>query len=343
MQKNRHARNNKDMVKDQVIHIFTPEKPVVMIKVLTDNPLHPVVIVTNIKNYIRILLDTDDNQYISWAKLFKIHYRAFQVLDHIIPPASSTSAKEKDPKDDEQWSHLDAIVLQWIYEMISKDLLITILSPGTTAFAAWKAIENIFIDSKLARALHLHQKLANVKLENFPNMVTYCQEVKNLSDQLTNVEAPVDNQRLVLQLISGLSDQYDNIATLLQQSTLLPNFYTARSKLCLDETKKSLHNPPVTALTASITAPTANAVGTTSSDQRDNITYSQSQQPRSSGRGHSDGSYRGRGRSGQGRGRGCGCGRDFSYSQQPPWYFWNEPTWTTPPLLIPLHHNSDTR
>ncbi|XP_023753179.1 uncharacterized protein LOC111901545 [Lactuca sativa] len=149
-------------------------------------------------------------------------------------------------------------------------------------------------------------------------MAAYCQEVKNLSDQLTNVEAPVDNQRLVLQLISRLSDQYDNITTLFQQSTPLPDFYTARSKLCLEETRKSLHNPPATALTASITAPAANIADTTSSDQRDNRTYSQSQQPRSSDRGHSDGSYRGRGRGGQGRGRGRRRGRGFSYSQQPP-------------------------
>lgn len=65
--------------------------------------------------------------------------------------------------------------------MISKDLFVTILSPGTTVVAVLKAIENIFIDSKPARALYLHQKFAKVKLNNFPNMVAYYQEVKNLS------------------------------------------------------------------------------------------------------------------------------------------------------------------
>lgn len=298
-------------------------------------PSHPAVTVTNIKNYILILLETEDSQYTSWAELFKIHCRAFQVLDHILPPAPSPATKEKDPKADEQWSRIDAIVLQWIYGTISKDLLITILSSGTTAAAAWNAIENIFIDSKPARALHLQQKFANVKLQNFPNMAAYCQEVKNLSDQLTNVEAPVDNQRLVLQLISGLSDQYDSIATLLQQSTLLPYFYTARSKLCLEETRKSLHNPPETALTASITTLAAHVTGTTTADQRDSGPPSQSQQQRSSGRGQSDQSYRGRGRGGRGKGRGCGRGRGFSYSPHPPWYSWTAPPWPTPPVPYP--------
>ncbi|KAI3498772.1 hypothetical protein L1887_34556 [Cichorium endivia] len=232
-------------------------------------PLHPAVTVTNIKNYIPILLETEDSRYTSWVELFKIHCRAFQVLDHILPPVPSPATKEKDLKADEQWSRIDAIVLQWMYGTISKDLLVTILSPGTTAIAAWKAIENIFIDSKPARALHLQHKFANVKLQNFPNMAAYCQEVKNLSDQLTNVEAPVDNQRLVLQLISGLSDQFDSITTLLQQSTPLPDFYTARSKLCLEETRKSLHNPPDTTLTASVTTPEAHVTGTTTTDQWD--------------------------------------------------------------------------
>nr|KAJ0195111.1 hypothetical protein LSAT_V11C700345780 [Lactuca sativa] len=117
--------------------------------------------------------------------------------------------------------------------MISKDLFVTILSPGTTVVAVLKAIENIFIDSKPARALYLHQKFAK-------------------------------------------------------------------------ETRESLHNPPVTALTASITALATNIASTTTSDQRDNGPYSQSQQPRSPGPGHSDGSYRGRGRGGWGRGRGRG-------------------------------------
>lgn len=60
-----------------------------------------------------------------------------------------------------------------------------------------------------------------------------------LSDQLANVDSPVSNQRLVLQLVAGLSDGYDGVATIIQQSDPLPPFYKARSMLTLEESRKS--------------------------------------------------------------------------------------------------------
>ena len=60
--------------------------------------------------------------------------------------------------------------------------------------------------------------------------------MKLLADQLANVGAPVSNKRLVLQIIAGLSEQYDGIAMLIQQSGPLPDFYDVRSKLIMEET-----------------------------------------------------------------------------------------------------------
>ena len=43
----------------------------------------------------------------------------------------------------------------------------------------------------------------------------------------------------MLQLIFGLGEKYENIATHLQQTSPLPDFYTTRSKLILEETRKA--------------------------------------------------------------------------------------------------------
>ncbi|MCI34996.1 polynucleotidyl transferase [Trifolium medium] len=56
-----------------------------------------------------------------------------------------------------------------------------------------------------------------------------------LSDQLRNVGFPVNNHRLVLQLISGLPEAYRSVATLIHHSNPLPAFYQARSMLTLEE------------------------------------------------------------------------------------------------------------
>ncbi|XP_048496492.1 uncharacterized protein LOC125495732 [Beta vulgaris subsp. vulgaris] len=72
-------------------------------------------------------------------------------------------------------------------------------------------------------------------MEDFPNASAYCQRLKMLADQLKNVGAPVTNNRLVLQMVAGLTEAYNGIGTLLRQSDPLPQFYQARSMLVLEE------------------------------------------------------------------------------------------------------------
>ncbi|CAH9112639.1 unnamed protein product [Cuscuta europaea] len=199
---------------------------------------HPALAISNIKNFIPITLDIENVEYSSWAELFKITARASQVLDHIIPPAasstgsSSTSTTELTPeqllaqaaaKDEAAalWTRLDAIVLRWIYGTISHDLLHTIIEPDSTAQEAWERLDDIFLDNKRSRAMHLENLFSNTRLENFPNGSAYCRSLKTLANQLHNVGATVSNDRLVLRLVNGLSAQYDTIASIIQQTVPL--------------------------------------------------------------------------------------------------------------------------
>ncbi|XP_022032070.1 uncharacterized protein LOC110933141 [Helianthus annuus] len=167
----------------------------------------------------------ESGQYTSWWQLFKIHCRAYLVIDHLAPKPVSASGSSKDTdknkqsKQDDSCDQLDAIVLKWIYGTISNDLLHTILKPNTTAHDAWTTLEGIFQDNKTSRAIHLLHKFSNTHLDGFPNVSTYCQQLKVLANQLANDGSSVDNDRLVLQLISSLNEQYEGIATILQNRT----------------------------------------------------------------------------------------------------------------------------
>ena len=44
---------------------------------------------------------------------------------------------------------------------------------------------------------------------------------------------------MVLQLIAELNENYDGVATIIEQSDPLPPFYEARSRLILEETRKA--------------------------------------------------------------------------------------------------------
>ncbi|XP_035845915.1 uncharacterized protein LOC118492191 [Helianthus annuus] len=280
--------------------------------------IHPAATVTNIKSLIPVVLEMESGQYASWSELFKIQCRASLVIDHLSPRTSSSSgptkAADKDTTDttkesqvDDSWDRLDAIVLQWIYATISNDLLHTILKPNTTAYDAWKTLEGIFQDNKSSRSIHLLHKFSNTRLDGFPNVSAYCQQLKVLADQLANVGSPVDYDRLVLQLIAGLNDQYAGIATILQQQDPLPNFYEARSKVMLVESRKAEQ-----ALLMAQTAGTALNANSNMSQPPANSNDYRHNPDRHRGRGRSRG--RGRGRNSWGRGR-----HNNTYNPQTGW------------------------
>ncbi|XP_057249529.1 uncharacterized protein LOC130590883 isoform X1 [Beta vulgaris subsp. vulgaris] len=200
----------------------------------SSSSFHPALAVSNIKNNIPILLEMENVQYATWAELFKVHARSHRVLHHIIAPKEPSAAPSSDT-DKDLWATLDATVLQWIYSTISTDLLHTIIEPDATAMATWNRLRDIFQDNQNSRAVALEQEFSHLSMEDFVSASAYCQRLKELSDQLKNVGSPVSNDRLVLQLVSGLTPAYNTVGTLIRQTSPLPPFYQARSMLTLEE------------------------------------------------------------------------------------------------------------
>ncbi|XP_076935263.1 uncharacterized protein LOC143601855 [Bidens hawaiensis] len=123
-------------------------------------------------------------------------------------------------------------------------------------------------------------------------MHAYCHELKLLSDQLANVDAPVTVTDLVLQLITSLNEQYEGIAMVLQHDEPLPSFYRACSSVIQEETRKN-HCAAVTAKAAD----TAFHASTGRTDKNPPMDYGKSEYGRSKnmagrGRGHSRGHCR---------------------------------------------------
>ncbi|XP_074293817.1 uncharacterized protein LOC141620984 [Silene latifolia] len=213
--------------------------------------LHPVYSVNNILHKIR-MLDGVKITYSSWVKLFTLNAKGYKVSNHIdgTPPPADT-----DPKYAE-WCEIDAHVLQWIYGSISEDLLIRILETDSTAYEAWTRLKNHFHNNKEARAAALEHEFTNLSLSKCGSMDDYCQKLKDLATQLTDVGSSVTDQRLVLQMVRGLPASYDTVGAYINQ--LLPAFETARSMLQLEEHRRSARSEDTTAaaLAAPAVAPT---------------------------------------------------------------------------------------
>ncbi|XP_020259707.1 uncharacterized protein LOC109836256 [Asparagus officinalis] len=287
---------------------------------------HPAFAVSNINNHIKLTLDTENVHYAHWTELFINTAKSFDVADHIVIPKDSPPVTT-----DAQWERLDAIVKQWIYSTISPDLLHTIITPGATAKETWDRLADIFQDNKHSRTVFLEQEFTRTHMDQFQSISAYCQALKMLADQLANVGTKISDDRLVLQLVTGLSIDYATVATIIEQSNPLPSFYKARSMLLLEETRRNRSISTGTALVAA-SRPSAPPAATTSSPP-----HTSSRPPQ--GRGRGGGGRGGRFQGGRGRGKAHWTSKSnaSSSSTQPPpswtWVPFNQ--WTAPPCPYP--------
>ncbi|XP_020259069.1 uncharacterized protein LOC109835506 [Asparagus officinalis] len=215
--------------------------------------LHPVFTVTNIQNKVRVL-DGTKVTYASWVRLFKLHARGYKVVSHI----DGTPSPAETDDSYESWSEVDAHVLQWIYGTLSDDLLPRVLEDESTAREAWVRVANIFNNNKGARAAALESEFNSLRLGNMPSLEAYCQRLREIAGMLKDVDAPVTDRRLVIQLVRGLPSEYDTVASFINQTS--PNFETARSMLELELHRKSGTEDSATALATPAAAGTAVAI-----------------------------------------------------------------------------------
>lgn len=252
--------------------------------------------VNNIKNHIPLILDFEDHNYDAWRELFLTHCLAFDVLGHI----DGTSTPDDD--NDAPWMKRDGLVKLWLYGTITQPLFRSTFKPGGTARDIWVRIENQFRNNKEARALQLDHDLRTTEIGD-RSVHDYCQTLKTTSDLLANLDAPVSDKNLVMYLLNGLNEKFDNIINVIKHKDPFPSFDNAKTMLLNEETRlKRCQKTPATTDNAS--APSVLTVSTAKpQQQQQQQQYPQQQQQRFN-----------RGNRKQNRGRGRG-----GFSQRP----WN--------------------
>jgi hypothetical protein len=90
--------------------------------------------VQNIKNLIPITLDLQSSNYSKWCGHILLVLGRFALKDHVLSDASHPA--------DAAWSRMDCVVVSWLYNTVSADLLNVIHErDGVTARVAWLGIE----------------------------------------------------------------------------------------------------------------------------------------------------------------------------------------------------------
>ncbi|VFQ83654.1 unnamed protein product [Cuscuta campestris] len=188
--------------------------------------------ISNEKLHIPILLSFTELNYKKWSRLFLLLVRFFSLGDFL------TGKSVPSNNDDTDWYQLDALIQGWILSTINDEVSDLVLSSTDSASELWRSIHSLFHDNKPARAMQLEHQFRTTKKVSL-SISAYCQTLKNLADWLDDVDAPVSEQQLVLQVLRGLPDDMRGQTSFLQFQTPPPTFLQTRSALLLLEHQQS--------------------------------------------------------------------------------------------------------
>ncbi|XP_062230003.1 uncharacterized protein LOC133927553 [Phragmites australis] len=185
---------------------------------------------------------------------------------------------------------MDCVVLAWLYGSISPELLQEVMSGTATARSVWRDLELLFHGNSERRIINLTAEFHAFSQGDL-SIGDYCRRLKTMADTLADLGEPVADRTLVLQLIGGLSDRFDNLRSLLPMRSPFPTFTEARSLLLLDELTRggTTQGMPATAFVATSAGP-ARPQATTASNATGSTNSSNNSRNCRRGRGGSGGS-----------------------------------------------------
>lgn len=260
-----------------------------------------------------MLLDENEHNYDAWRELLLMHCMAYEVSGHLDGTAQPAN------ENDAAWVKRDNVVKLWLYGTMAPPLFQNSFQAGGTARDLWVRVENLFCNNKEARAIQLDNELRTLEIGDL-GVSVYCQKMKSTAALLSNVGTPVAKRTLVMYILNGLNEKFDNIIIVIQHKDPFPSYDSAKTMLEWEE--KRLHKS---------TKPTASHTATASSSTA--LTASSSHPRSSSNCGRNGSNQPGNRRGGRGQNRG---GRNNS--NRNPWGA--SPYWPPPPppyWLQPSH------
>jgi hypothetical protein len=199
------------------------------------------VAVQNIRNLIPIVLDQQSSNY-KWCGYVLLILGRFSLKDHVL----SNDVRLLDPA----WSRMDDVVVLWIFNTISPDLLDVIHErDGITARAAWLGLEHQFLNNRESRAMLLDAEFRNLS-QGALSVDEYCRKMKGMADALADLSEPIQDRTLVLNVLRGLNERFQFMAQLVTRQRPFPSFADVRADLRLAELNMPSPMTPPTALVA---------------------------------------------------------------------------------------------
>jgi hypothetical protein len=182
--------------------------------------------VQNIRNMIGIVLDPSSTNYARWRDQVMLTLERYELAAHVL--------LDTPPANDPSWKRMDNVVVSWIFGTISIDLQDIARARGISARQTWLTLENQFIGNSETRALHLDTMFRNF-VQGDLSMTEYYRKMKAMADSLGDLDCPVLDRNVVLNVLRGLNKKYEHLRAIITLSRPFPSFLKLRDDLVLEE------------------------------------------------------------------------------------------------------------
>lgn len=182
--------------------------------------------VQNIHNMIGVVLDPSSTNYARWRDQVMLTLERYKLAAHVL--------LDTPPPNDPSWKRMDSVVVSWIFGTINIDLQDIAREHGISAHQTWLTLENQFIGNSETRALHLDAMFRNF-VQGDLSMTEYCRKMKAMANSLGDLDCPVSDRNLVLNVLRGLNKKYEHLRAIITRSPPFPSFLKLRDDLVLEE------------------------------------------------------------------------------------------------------------
>ncbi|KAB5572874.1 hypothetical protein DKX38_000068 [Salix brachista] len=151
----------------------------------------------------------DGPNYLTWRIQFLVFLKSHDMIglvDGTNPAPTKTLSDGSVNPAFSIWSKKDNSVLSWLYASITEKLVSTVLNLETSK-QVWDAFQTRFSSTSRSRVTFLKRQLQTISQGN-RSCLSYIEEAKLVSDQLSAAGKPVEEQYLISYLLSGLKPQF---------------------------------------------------------------------------------------------------------------------------------------
>ncbi|KAI5641932.1 gag-polypeptide of LTR copia-type domain-containing protein [Phthorimaea operculella] len=113
---------------------------------------------------------------------------------------------------------------------------------ATTAKQVWQSLKTAYEDKGWGRRIALQRELWDCRLVNFPSMEKYITKVIFLTQQLSDIDAKVDDDWIISILLSGLTEVYNPLIMAVDNSGTKVSLEQIKTKLLQEGNRQATSN-----------------------------------------------------------------------------------------------------